>query len=86
MSKMKLNKAAKVTLNDVASAEACAKDCSAKTDFECRSFDFCIGLEGEKTKHVCFEHESHIFHQNEGEQDVGLDLKSTTCNHYSREL
>ena len=85
MEKMKLNKEAKAVLTTVDSAEACAKDCSAKTDFECRSFDFCTEPSDLATKYACLEHESHIFHENEGKQEVGLDLKTTTCNHFSRE-
>jgi hypothetical protein len=79
MEKMKLNNKAKAVVK-VSSPEACAKDCSGRSDFECRSFDFCRGLD-DKTE--CLLHESHVLHTNEDEQKIDLDLMTTTCDHFS---
>lgn len=85
MEKMKLTTAAKEVIK-VSNPEACAKNCGEKTTFECRSFDFCEEKTETGSNTACFLHESHILHANEAAQKVGLDLNTTTCDHFSSEF
>ena len=81
MGRMKLQKEAKAQVK-TETAESCARDCTYKTDFECRSFDFCVDTKDSNLK-TCLQHESHLFRTNEGQQKIELDLNATSCTHYS---